>query len=170
MRRDYWAHPSYLNPERIFKPWLFSRITLIVGVAEMPPHVIVPFGLQVPAPRSPFAIAAIRLMIDRDMHDGDFRDVRLMFPSGLGSIRSISGGIGRAGKLSEPPKWLFALEYSPATVAAPHVLFQHLRFAPVGGVRTAVGSGQAEWMFHLGIQVEIPVLDPPNPLRPLPSR
>lgn len=166
VRRDYWTHPSYLHPERIFKPWLFSRIVFIMGIAENPPHQIVPLGLQIPAPRSPFAIEAIRLMVDRDLQDNAFRDIRLMFPSGRGSMRSISGGIGRAGKFSDPPRWLFALEYSPAAVAAPHVLIEHVRIAPVGGVRTAVGSGPSDWRFHAGIQVEIPLLGPPDPLRP----
>ncbi len=165
VRRDYWTHPSYLHPERVFKPWLFSRIVFIAGLAENPPHQIIPLGIQVPAPRSPFAIEAIRLMVDRDLQDDAFRDIRLMFPSGRGSIRSISGGIGRAGKFSDPARWLFALEYSPAAVAAPHVLIQHLRIAPVGGVRTAVGSGPSDWRFHAGIQVEIPLLGPPDPLR-----
>jgi hypothetical protein len=163
-RRDYWTHRAYKDPDLVFKPWLFPRVALFAGVVQAPPHWVVPIGIQVPAPRSPFRVETVRLAFDQNPHLGVLRDARIMLSTGRGAMRSVSGGLGRAGGLRDRPRLLFLLEYSPAQVIAPRLFAQHFRFAPIAGVRAGIGSSRTDWRFHFGIQFETALVPPRHPL------
>jgi len=168
-RRDFWTHRAYRDPDLVFKPWLYPRVAFIGGIVQQPPYWTFPMSIQFPAPRTPFAVETIRIAVDRNLNKGEFQDLRLMMSTGRGAMRAISTGLGRAGTFDERPRLLFLLEYSPVQVMIPRIGAQRVRLAPIAGVRTAVGSSQTDWRFHLGMQFETSLLGPVSPLPHAPA-